>query len=162
MAKVSGVVEVVMPNKFDKEKIALKVEGDDRWFNQKREWMDLVPERGDTVEFDDGGAKYIKFLKVISEGGGGDSAPAPKKGGFKKTFKDNTLGIELGHAANNAVAIAIAQGDFSIDNIESITRDFYGMMKSLREEYEGGKVEAEPVKKVEPAKDVSVEDDDPF
>ena len=36
MAKVSGVVEVVMANKFDKEKIALKVEGDDRWFNQNR------------------------------------------------------------------------------------------------------------------------------
>jgi hypothetical protein len=161
MSKVTGIVEVVMANKFDKEKIALKVEGDDRWFNQKREWMDLVPERGDTVEFDDGGAKYIKFLKIISPGGG-DSEPAPKKGGFKKTFKDNTLGIELGHAANNAVAIAIAQGDFSIDNIESITRDFYGMMKSLREEYEGGKVEAEPVKKVEPAKDVIDDLDDPF
>ena len=163
MAKVTGVVEVVMANKFDKEKVAMKVEGDDRWFNQKREWMDTVPERGDTVEFDDGGAKYIKFLKVLESGGG--AAPVAQKsakGGFKKTFKDNTLGIELGHAANNAVAIAIAQGDFSIDNIESITRDFYGMMKSLREEYEGGKVEAEPVKKVEPAKDVSVDDDDPF
>lgn len=77
MAKVSGVVEVCMTNKFDAQKIALKLEGNETWYGQKREWMDVVPNKGDGVEFDDGGGKYIKYIKVNGTGGGSASA-APK------------------------------------------------------------------------------------
>ena len=159
MAKVTGVVEVVMNNKFDDTKIAMKVDGDDRWFNQKKEWLDVVPNRGDTVEFDDGGAKYIKFLKVVDSGGGAPAGKAPaKKGGFV----NNTLGIELGHAANNAVSLAVARGTLDLDSVKELTVEFYDMMKELRAGYEGKKVEAKPVKKEsKPAVDVDVEDD-PF
>ena len=157
MAKVTGVVEVVMNNKFDDTKIALKVDGDDRWFNQKKEWLDVVPNRGDTVEFDDGGAKYIKFLKVL-EGGG--SAPAGKAPAKKGGFVNNTLGIELGHAANNAVALAVARGTTDLDSVKELTIEFYDMMKDLRAGYEGKKVEAKPVK--EAVKATPVVEDDPF
>lgn len=165
MAKVTGVVEVVMTNKFDSEKLAMKLEGDDTWYNQKKEWLDVEPKRGDTVNFDSGKTgKYIQYL-VITEHG---SAPAPAAKSGGGGFKSNTLGIELGHAANNAVAIAVSAGVTDLSEIKQLTKDFYDMMKSLRSEYEGeekpkevAKKVAKPAPKAEPAAP-EFEDDIPF
>lgn len=178
MAKVTGVVEFSGVSKFNKEDWTIAVDG--TWYNQKIEWLDEKPEKGDEVEFDNGGRKYIKFLKILSSGnevsespkksGGGSGKPAFKKGG--NGFVNNTLGIELGHAANNAVALAVAEGNTDLDYVRGLTKDFYEMMKGLRAEYEGAEevpkatkkaspVKKEPAPKAEPV----VEDDfdeDPF
>ena len=108
------------------------------------------------------------------------SAPAPKSGGgggkpaFKKGggFVNNTLGIELGHAANNAVSLAVAEGRTDLDYVRGLTKDFYEMMKGLRAEYEGAEVVPKETKKASPVKkepapkaEPVVEDDfdeDPF
>ena len=56
-----------------------------KWYNSKYE---IKAEKGDEVEFDDGGKNYIKGLKVVSSGGGsttssasGPSTPARSVGG---------------------------------------------------------------------------------
>ena len=78
MAKVSGVVEFGGQSKFDQEKYTVQVNGN--YYNQKKEWMNgTFPSKGDEVEFDDGGAKYIKNLRIVSGGnGGGASAPVAR------------------------------------------------------------------------------------
>ena len=58
---------------------------DGKWYNSKYE---IKAEKGDEVEFDDGGKNYIKGLKVVSSGGdsatssaSGPSTPARSVGG---------------------------------------------------------------------------------
>lgn len=166
MSNIKGKVEVVMTNKFDAEKIALKLEGDDTWYGQKKEFMEVVPNRGDVVEFSGGKTgKYIQYLKVL-ESAAPAAAPAAKGkagGGF------NALGVELGHAANNAVQLCIASGDLDLSTVKALTKDFYEMMRDLRSEYEGTEVVQEKAPKVsvskakaKPAPVEDVEDDDPF
>jgi hypothetical protein len=149
MANISGVVEVIMTNKFNKDKIAMKLVDDDTWYGQSKEWMEVMPDRGDTVEFSGGKTgKYIQYLKILEKADGPAPAAAVKSGGKGKF----NLGIELGHAANNAVQLAIAEGISDLDVIKAKTRDFYDMMKSLREEYEGSEVVQEKAPKASASK----------
>ena len=67
MATVTGKVEA-KSNKFGKFAILVN----DTWYSSK---FEIKAERGDEVEFDDGGSKWCQKLKVIS-GGGGSSAPS--------------------------------------------------------------------------------------
>jgi len=171
MANIEGVVEVIMTNKFNADKIAMKLVDNDTWYGQSKEWMEVMPNRGDKVSFSGGKTgKYIQYLQILESAGGGASAPAAKKsggGGF------NTLGVELGHAANNAVALAVAAGQTDLGTVRELTKDFYDMMKGLREEYEGTETVSEAPKKAsvskakaKPAKkadvEVDFEDDIPF
>lgn len=75
MAIVNGTVAAIS-TKFGKFGICV----DDRWFNTNPEWLSVKPEKGDVVEFDDGGRNYIKKLKIISGGvsepSGSSSAPS--------------------------------------------------------------------------------------
>lgn len=154
MANVTGVVEVIMQNKFNADKIAMKLVDNDTWYGQSKDWMEVMPKRGDTVSFSpgkqkDGSAgKYIQYLEII-EHAAGESKPASTTakgtgGGF------NALGVELGHAANNAVALAVANGVSDLADIKKLTKDFYDMMKELRAEYEGTKVVQEKAEEVSP------------
>ena len=136
MAAVNGVVEVAMnPNKFGKFSILVN----DNWYNTKPEWLDNKPEKGDVVSFDDGGKKYIKGLKITGkgEGGGTSTYSAPKSKGY------SNLGVELGHAANLGIQVAMAM----CDKEEVGTPEFYktfaeqtkhmkAVMDKLRESYE--------------------------
>ena len=67
MAIVNGLVEYKAQNKFGG--YSIKVKGN--FFNSK--WEPAC-NKGDVVEFDDGGKKYINSLKVVRAG---TSAPAP-------------------------------------------------------------------------------------
>jgi len=162
--KITGKVEIIMTNKFNSDKYAMKLEGNDTWFGQSKEWMEVVPDRGDVVEFSGGKTgKYIQYLTIL-EKAAPTAAPAAKSGG-KAGF--NALGVELGHAANNAVALAVAEGITDLDAIKAKTRDFYEMMRDLRSEYEGEqeapKKAAKKAKpKAESAPVQDVDEDDPF
>lgn len=147
MANITGVVEIFMTNKFNSENYAMKLEGDDTWYNQKKEWLDeggVIPRRGDTVSFSGGKTgKYIQYLEVLSSAAPeAKAAPAAKSGGGY-----NALGVELGHAANNAVQLCIARGDLELDAVHRTTKEFYNMMKMLRDEYEGTEVVSEEAPK---------------
>lgn len=69
MAKVSGVVEAVS-TKFGK--FGINVGG--KWYNTNPDWIDVQPNKGDEVEFDDGGRNYIKGIKIV---GASSGTPAP-------------------------------------------------------------------------------------
>lgn len=175
MSNVTGVVEVIMTNKFNADKIAMKLEGNDTWFSQSKEWMELMPNRGDTVSFSPGkgkdGAegKYIQYLSILE-------SATPEKGAVAKSGGGsgfNALGVELGHAANNAVALAIAQGYYDMDSISQLTKDFYAMMKEVRGFYESKEVvqkeapkasasKAKPKAAKKPDAEADFDDDIPF
>lgn len=81
MATVEGVVEYKGANKFGG--YSIKVNGN--FYNSK---FEPKCEKGDYVEFDDGGKKYINGLKKKSSPeGGGISAPGNTSGG--KRFRNN-------------------------------------------------------------------------
>lgn len=83
MGTRSGVVEATS-SKFG---FAVKIEGEDGWFSTKKpEWVNPKPQKGDSITFDDGGAKYLNKVKILSSSGGGTSAsgsPAPAPAGRK-------------------------------------------------------------------------------
>ena len=151
MANITGVVEVIMQNKFNADKIAMKLVDNDTWYGQSKDWMEVMPKRGDTVSFSPGKmkdgteGKYIQYLEILNSATP-DAAPAAKSGGGGF----NALGVELGHAANNAVALCIARGDLELDAVHRTTKEFYNMMKMLREEYEGKEVVSEKAPKASP------------
>ena len=60
MATVNGVVENVS-TKFGK--YSIQVNGN--WYGTKEEWATVKPNKGDTVEFDDGGGKFMKRVRIV-------------------------------------------------------------------------------------------------
>jgi hypothetical protein len=134
MAMVKGLVENVS-TKWDK--YSIQVNG--AWYGTKMEWAHVQPSKGDLVEFDDGGGKYTKNLSIVTKGAGGTyGSPKPSAGG-KGGYSN--LGVELGHAANLAIQIALAGGTEagSTDFYKAFaqnTRKCYAIMKGLREEFE--------------------------
>lgn len=64
MAKVKGVVEWKNKSQWG---YGIKVDGS--WYNSK---YNIKAEKGDLVEFDDGGKNYCRELKVLQSGGGDD------------------------------------------------------------------------------------------
>ena len=169
MATITGKVEVLMTNKFNADKYAMKLEGNDTWYGQSKEWMEIVPNRGDTVSFSNGkgkdGAegKYIQYLEILETAAPAQAATSAAP----KSFGGNMLGVELGHAANNATLIGttIHGKNVTLDKIEELTHEFYQMMQRVRETYAPApKPEPKVEVKAAPAKlDDDFEDDDiPF
>lgn len=75
MAQVTGTV-TGQHDKFNK--VNIQVNG--TWYSTKAEWFKgTVPEKGDVVEFDDGGGKFIKNLKIKGKDASG-GAPAASGG----------------------------------------------------------------------------------
>lgn len=149
MANITGVVEIIMTNKFNDQNWAMKLEGDDQWYGQTKEWLEIVPKRGDKVSFSGGKTgKYIQYLEIL-ESASPAAAPAAKSGGGGF----NALGVELGHAANNAVNMLTAAGEVpNLVEVQDLAIKFYRMMKETREliENEGKKVVSEEAPKASP------------
>lgn len=76
MATVTGTVEG-FNTKFGKYSVLVN----GTWYGTKEEWAKVKPVKGDVVEFDDGGAKYTKNMKIVTAGGGS----APSGGGAAKS-----------------------------------------------------------------------------
>ena len=143
MAKVSGVVDGIS-RKFP-PKIGISVNG--KWYNTNEEWLKTVPNKGDTVEFDDGGKNYIKQLKIV----GGEIAPIAS-GGKVMPASDRDRGIIRQNALTNAVNCVTNNRelyealDTDIDLIEAI---IYTAMKF--EKYTSGDMIKEAAKEAEKA-----------
>jgi hypothetical protein len=111
MGAQSGTVEAVS-NKFDK----LSVLVNEVWFSTKQEFADewkYIPEKGDLIQFDDGGKKFLKKVTKLGSGevSGGGTGPS-------KSFKSNTLGVELGHAANLAMTMVLKDMELNLHRSE--------------------------------------------
>jgi len=164
MATITGKVEVCMTNKFNADKWAVKIEGNDTWYGQSKEWLEIVPNKGDTISFSTGKqkdgteGKYIQYMEILET-----AAASVATSAAPKSFGGNMLGVELGHAANNAVLIAttIHGKNVTLDKVEELTHEFYKMMQNVRETYTPvPKPEPKPEPKAAPAKPaVSVDDE---
>jgi hypothetical protein len=138
MGMVKGLVENVS-TKYDK--YSVQVNG--TWYNTKMEYAKVKPNKGDLVEFDDGGAKFTKNMKIVTAGAGGVYG-SPKPSAGKGSY--SSLGVELGHAANLAMQMALAEAKTSSLEIGSTafykefvthTRKVKAIMQGLRDEFEG-------------------------
>jgi hypothetical protein len=151
MATVKGKIEAIS-RKYDKFSVMVN----DNWYGTKKEWTPSPePTKGDTIEFDDGGKKYLSKCRIVEKGAYSAGAGA-KSGG--KTW--NNLGVELGHASNIAKDIAmrsdVAPGSDDwyrvwVENTEKV----FKVMKKLRTKYEEEATKT-PIPKTEGVEDVVV------
>ena len=122
MAIVNGTVEAVS-TKFGKYGICVN----GKWYNQNPEWLSVKPEKGDVVEFDDGGRNYIKKLRIVSGGvaesvpsSASSSAPRPAPSGGRTfpvgiTAPERTINRQ--NALTNAVALMSQYPVTEVDDI---------------------------------------------
>lgn len=150
MSQVQGVVAAVS-TKFGKFSINVN----DTWYNTKQEYApSILPDKGDSVEFDDGGKNYLKKLKIVKRGEG--EAPKPSQGtgntGKAPSQRFSNLGVELGHASNLAMRVmekriepglhvTLSDVNDYLDEWEAITLDIYKRMSVMRKRLEGGPIE---------------------
>lgn len=106
MSKVNGTV-ASYNTKFGKYSIFVN----GTWYGTKEEWADVKAVTGDVVEFDDGGAKFMKYVKILSSDApmpapsGGGSAPAKSsysRGTFPIALEDGQRSIIRQNALTNA------------------------------------------------------------
>ena len=83
MSKVTGTVGWVGKNKFGK--YSLKLEESSIWYNSNYE---IKANKGDRVEFDDGGKQYCQKLKVVGSTATGLGSPAK---GTDNSFKERSI-----------------------------------------------------------------------
>jgi hypothetical protein len=139
MATVNGTVTAVS-TKWDK--YSVQIDGA-AWYGTKIEWAKVKPENGDVIEFDDGGGKFTKNIKILTAGDRSTTA-LPSAGGKKWT--PNNLGVELGHASNLAMTVTLAVNDLPPGSPAfykfwmTQTETVYKVMKGLRAKYEAGDV----------------------
>lgn len=117
MSKVSGVIEAYS-NKFDKFSILVN----DTWYSSK---FEIKAQKGDTVEFDDGGKKWCQKLRVIASGGSshigeGASAKPTNAGRDRAIIRQNALG----HATALVVAGNYDDIDEAANKVIELARKF--------------------------------------
>jgi hypothetical protein len=152
MSTVTGQIEAIS-TKYGKFSIMVN----DNWYGTKQEWApNPLPDRGDVVEFDDGGKNFLKKLRIKSSGGGSSASSSAAPAGGKRF---STLGVELGHAANLAMDVTLAQ--VSPEKEEDFWKAFdrntdiaFKLMQRKREVYEADQND----KPAEEAKIKAVED----
>ena len=144
MATISGVVKAKSSNRFGHGMLI-----EDKWYNSK---FPIDVEKGDTVEFDDGGKNYIKGLKKFGSGATsntGSSAPVPGgvggrfRGAFPIPPNDGSRSIVRQNSVTNAVNLVSAmlaakrvkEGEDLVSHVFAIAREF--------EKYSAGDIDAE-------------------
>jgi len=116
--KVTGYVEATS-NKFDKYSILVN----DTWYSSK---FEIKAERGDQVEFDDGGKKFCQKLRVIAPGGGGMTGGSVDN----KVNTSRDRSIVRQNALSHATTVVIDGGykdttvDATVDTIIEVARKF--------------------------------------
>lgn len=87
MAKVTGTVEAAT-EKFGKFNLLVN----DVWYSTKLEYATFDrPKRGDIVEFDDGGSKFLQKVKIVGSGGSSEKSSAGGRGSVqgRSTYRQN-------------------------------------------------------------------------
>lgn len=121
---MTGVVEGVSTRY---EKFSVLVDG--VWYSTKQEWAPSpAPSKGDTISFDNKGAKFLNNCKIVTGGGGGGTASAPASGpaarsGFRQAGTEGGFplhpmayerALDRRNALTAAVQVAVAGGDPSL------------------------------------------------
>ena len=148
---VNGVVEGVS-TKFGKYSILVN----GTWYGTKEEWATVKPNKGDEVEFDDGGNKYMKKVKIVSESDGAAPASAGAspartyggKGVFPIPPLDGQRAILRQNALTNARELVTAIGVIkpqSAKDMENVIDDILTIAAKF-ESYTSGDADVERVK----------------
>lgn len=194
MAVAEGVIEVVSSKEIPEDQYgntfrrSFKLEGNDQWFGVGAgkkgdisikvgtDWHKLS--KGDVVEFmyeQNGAYANVKTTKItVKKSGGGSNsstpvAKAPASPGRSGSFDS---GIKTGHALNNAVQLAIAQGKTDMGTIEKLASEILNLSRKIEQNFESYftdekkevKLPPEPKakKEVKTLADVDFDDDIPF
>ena len=154
MSTVNGVVKAKSANKF-----GFGIMVNDKWYNSKYE---INVEKGDEVEFDDGGKSYVRDIKVTKGGGGatatGGSTMASKgsggtgyaRGAFPIPANDGSRAIVRQNSITNAVALLVGLG-LKFSDGEDMKEYAYTIINIAREfeKYSSGDLDAELTKQIE-------------
>lgn len=146
MAIVTGTVE----NTSSKwGKVSIQVNGD--WYSTKEEYYKEqggpTLNRGDEVEFESGSTgKYLQKVKLVSAGSG--SSPSSNSGGSapaKRPYVDNTIGMAVGAAMNQATTLAAGSGlvpdDIrTLEIIEETAQKLFLIAEGLKENVTAGDI----------------------
>lgn len=150
MSTVSGVVKAKSANKY-----GFGVMVNDNWYNSKYE---IKANKGDEVEFDDGGKNYCKGLKVIAANpsGGASSAAASSNAGTSSKFSRGRFPIpkddgqrsiirqnSLGHAIEALISVGVLQSTDPNDMVSTIIST-----ARLFEAYSAGDLDSEAAKMI--------------
>lgn len=125
MSKVNGVVKAVA-----KSGKGLMI--DNMWYNTGQPV--LRPElRGKTVTFEIDGRNFIQGTVDVDESAPVAKSPSPKK------FVDNSVGMGVGMAVNNACQFAIADGrGYDEDFVNETAIKIYQLAEKLKEQASSG------------------------
>ena len=151
MSTVNGVVKAKSANKF-----GFGIMVNDKWYNSKYE---INVEKGDEVEFDDGGKSYVRDIKVTKGGGGsavtggstmvskGSGGTGYARGAFPIPANDGSRAIVRQNSITNAVAL---YNGLTIP-FESMEESAYAVINIARifEKYSAGDIDAELTKQIE-------------
>ena len=165
MGMVKGEVEAVS-TKYDKYSILVN----GTWYGTKAEWAKVKPNRGDSVEFDDGGSKFLKKVRILGSSSSSSSAPSTgsSRGGYSQ------VGVEVGHATNIAIQVMdqyIRQAAASAPEVGSkeywakfceITDTVHDITDAFRTKYSAPRPGSEEAKeaKAAPAVEADVSEDE--
>lgn len=137
MSKIRGTVGAVT-EKWEKVNILIEETG--KWYSTKLEWKpNPVPQRGDVIEFESGATdKYLQKVKIVSSGA---AAPADGKKPTKRSYQDNTVGIAVGAAMNQATSIFSGVGqEVDLGIIEALAMDLYEVAERLKAQTAAGDI----------------------
>ena len=151
MSTVNGVVKAKSANKF-----GFGIMINDKWYNSKSE---ISCNKGDEVEFDDGGKAYIRDLKVTKGGSGvaassgssmvnkGATGTSYARGVFPLAANDGSRSIVRQNSITNAVAL---YGKLTTEET-SAEEAAYAVINIARifEKYSAGDIDAELNKQIE-------------
>ena len=138
MSTVVGMVEAKSKTKFG---YGILVNG--KWHNSK---FEIKCEKGDQVEFEDGGKNYCNKLKVVSSGGGAAPMPVTRGsfGGARGSFPIGPLDGQRSIIRQNAVTNANTfLGNFSEELRVDISTDTLLDIARQIEAYTTGDLDAE-------------------
>ena len=147
MSTINGVVKAKSANKF-----GFGIMVNDKWYNSK---FEINVEKGDEVEFDDGGKAYVRELKVTKAGGGaptGGGSPMASKGAggtgyargvFPLAANDGSRSIVRQNSITNAVALynKLREGS-PVEDEESAAYSVINIAR-IFEKYSSGDLDAE-------------------
>ena len=150
MSTVTGTIEA-MSGKSAYGTYGILVDG--TWYNSK---FPISANKGDEVEFDNGGKKYVNKLKVVSAGAGGETAPktTPRstggysRGKFPVAKDDGQIAIIRQNALTNACNLFTETMEVGTQIDDETVATIIGIARTF-ESYTSGDVDREAAKRME-------------
>lgn len=145
--EIQGKILKLEPNKWGFYQIAMK-DNNDKWINigLKMKQPPRTIAKGDTVKLSYDAADYNNIVGVpeklpdAPQGGGYKGGKGGYSGGGKKPFVDNSVGMGIGAALNNAVQLLIS-GKIKETEVPSVLANLYTLSEAMKQAATAGTLE---------------------